>query len=187
MQRIARTILLSLFAALLLPAAAWSETVFPDFLIEADMPEGHAQYLGVPEGEPFHLSDIQGDSLFIVIFSLYCAPCQREAPALNEMYREIEARGLADSVKFIGLAMGNTVREMEFWRDKFDVPFPLVSDEDYTLHRRLGNIGTPTHVLTRLDGSTNLHVIFSKTGAVEETDEYLSAILANTDADVEEY
>lgn len=169
----------------LAPQTPRAETFFPDFVIQTELPQEHADYLGLPDEDSFRLSDIRGDYLFITIFSLYCTPCQREAPALNEMYETIREMGLDSHIKFFGIAAGNTVREMEYWRKKFKVPFPLISDGDYVLHRSLGNIGTPAHVLARIDGPGKLHVIFFKVGAVENMQEFLDTLLANTDAGVE--
>ena len=87
-------------------------------------------------------------------------------------------------IKFIGLAAGNTVREMEFWRKKFDVTFPLIPDEDYELHRLLGNVGTPFFVLARVNGPDKLDILFSREGAFEDEDAFFATILSHTSTDV---
>lgn len=185
MQRTVRAIP-ALILVLLFPLLARGEMLFPDFLVEGDMPEHHIGYLGLTQGHPFRLSDIQSEYLFIDIFSLYCTPCQKEAPDINAMYEEIEAMGLSDRIKFIGLAAGNTEREMEYWRKRYDVPFPLVPDDDFTLHRQLNSVGTPTYVLARIEGPDKLFIILVQEGAYQDKDAFFASILANIEPGVEE-
>lgn len=174
-----------LLATLLAPAAATAGQSFPDSKMEVTLSDGHRAYLGLTdETSSFRFSDVKAEYLLINVYSLYCAPCQRDAPAFNEMYEKIASMGQDGRIKFIGLAAGNTVREMEFWRKKFDVQFPLISDEDYKLHRLLGNVGTPFFVLARVNGPDKLDILFSREGAFEDENAFFAEILSHTSTDV---
>jgi len=186
MERIIRTFAASLLMALLVvPSAATAGALFPDSTVQTELPEGHSEYLGLAdEAKSFRFSDVKAEYILINVFSLYCSPCQRDASDFNEMYDKIAELGLDGRIKFIGLAAGNTVREMEFWRKRFNVQFPLIPDEDYTLHKTLGNVGTPFFVLARVDGPDNLNVLYAREGAFEDKDDFFATILARTGMDV---
>ena len=174
-----------LLATLLAPVAAAAGEFFPDSNVEVALPEGHAEYLGlVDEVSSFRFSDVKAEYLLINVYSLYCSPCQRDAQAFNEMYEKVAALGLDGQIKFIGLAAGNTVREMEFWRKRYDVQFPLIPDEDYALHSSLGGVGTPYFVLARVNGPDKLDILFSREGAFDDEEAFFATILSHTSTDV---
>ena len=51
---------------------------------------------------------------------------------MNELYQAIQKRkDLKNKVKLIGIGTGNTPFEIDFFRKKYEVPFPLFDDEDY--------------------------------------------------------
>jgi len=186
MERIIRNIIIFFFFAIVAqPAASTAGQLFPDLRVGVTLPERHASYLGLAQdASSFRLSDVKARYLLINVFSLYCTPCQRDAPAFNEMYEKIEGMDLASKIKVIGLAAGNTVREMEFWRERFKVEFPLIPDEDYELHRQLGNVGTPFFVLARVDGPDRLEVLFSLEGAFEDETVFFDTIISHARSDL---
>lgn len=186
MERVLRIIAAALLlATLLAPATATAGQLFPDSRVEATLSNGHTAYLGLADGtSSFRFSDVKAEYLLINVYSLYCSPCQRDAQAFNEMYEKTRAMGLDGRIKFIGLAAGNTIREMEFWRKRYDVQFPLIPDEDYELHSLLGNVGTPFFVLARVVGPGNLEILFSREGAFEDEDAFFATILSQTSTDV---
>lgn len=174
-----------LLAALCVPAVSAAGQFFPDSVLDVDLPEGHAAYLGLAEDTAsFRLSDVKTEYLLINVYSLYCSPCQRDAPAFNDMFEKVTSLGLDKRIKFIGLAAGNTVREMEFWRKRYAVQFPLIPDENYALHSLLGNVGTPFIVLARIDGPDKLEIVFSREGAFDDEEAFFATVLSHVSKDV---
>lgn len=170
-----------LFMAPLVAAPVAAGERLPDFRVEGDFTRAQADYLGLGDpAAPFRFSDVKTEYILLNVFSLYCGPCQRDAPHLNEMYDRIAAMGLAGRIKFLGLAAGNSPRETELWRERFDVEFPLISDRDYALHKGLGEVSTPYFILARVDGPGRLDVLFTREGAVENKDAFFADILALT-------
>jgi hypothetical protein len=147
-----RACLHAILALVLLTATAAAQDArpFPDLELRGALTAGQRAYLGV-EGNAFKLSDIASDYLFIEGFSMYCTICQRDAPIVRKLYQRVTEADTAGKIRFIGLGLGNTVFETRFYQKKFKVPFPLFDDEDYVIHKALGETGTPVFYIVRLD------------------------------------
>ncbi|MCP4691927.1 MAG: TlpA family protein disulfide reductase [Desulfobacterales bacterium] len=135
-------------------------------------------HLGLSAGETFTLFEIEADVLIIEIFSMYCPHCQREAPLVNRLHDAIEKRGRDKGrVKLIGVGAGNSNFEVNVFREKYQVPFPLFADEDFTIHKQLGETRTPYFfaVRTRPDGARE--VVYSKLGGFKDPARFLEMIV----------
>ena len=109
--------------------------------------EDHRVYLGVTPGETFALADIQTRILIIEVFNFYCLHCQKEAPNVNSLYREIENDSrLRGQIKIIGIGIGNTPYEINQFRQKYAIPFPLFADRSRSLSMQLEVRRTPTFI-----------------------------------------
>lgn len=178
MERILRITVSVLLIILLAFTVATAGPLFPDYTVEATLSDGHTAYLGLADGtSSFRFSEVKAEYLLINVYSLYCSPCQRDAPAFNEMYEKIAELGMDGRIKFIGLAAGNTSRELEFWRNRYDIQFPLIADENYELYSLLGNVGTPFIILAKVTGAGQLDIVFSREGAFDDEDAFFTEIL----------
>lgn len=107
----------------------------------------HRTYLGLNPGETFALADIQTRILIIEVFNFYCPHCQKEAPNVNRLYREIENDSrLKGQIKIIGIGIGNTPYEINQFRRKYAIPFPLFPDRSRSLSMQLEIRRTPTFI-----------------------------------------
>jgi len=149
----------------------------PDFTLSAPENSKHRQYLGLEDTDPFRISDLRAEVVLIEVFSMYCPHCQREAPTINQLYRQIEEAGLKDRIKLIGVGAGNSSFEVGIFQEKYDVPFPLIPDEDFTIHKRLGEVRTPYFLGVRLGAGGNGEVIYSQLGGIGEPDRFLDRIV----------
>lgn len=174
MKRIAPVLLVVL---LLLTTSAFAGQTFPDLKLSGKLSQEQKTYLGVST-DSFSLTDIKAEYLFIEGYSMYCPVCQRDAPRLNDVYKAVSLMDSKGSIKFIGLALGNTQFEVEFYKKKYMVEFPLFMDEDYTIHKALGEVPTPTFYIVKL-GSTP-EVVYTKVGEAEDKDVLLQAIKEHT-------
>jgi len=142
-------------------------------------PENPAQksYLGLTGDGAFKISEIKARLIIIEIFSMYCPHCQRDAPTVNQLYEKIEADpSLKDAIKLIGIGVGNTPMEVDVYKKRYHVPFPLFPDADYALHKLLGEARTPCFIAVRLDKDRTEQVIHQHVGGLGDVDEFLASI-----------
>jgi len=138
----------------------------------------HKAYLGLLKGDSFRISQIKARVVIIEIFSMYCPHCQSEAPAVNGLYEKIEATpSLKGKIKLIGIGVGNTPFEVDVFKKKYQVPFPLFSDADFVMHKAFGEVRTPCFVGVRLNSDQTNQVIYAKVGGLEGVDQFLDLIL----------
>lgn len=156
--------------------------VMPDFEISAPDDRDQREYLGLTSDQAtFTLADIDARAVLLQVFSMYCPICQKEAPQVNELFAAIASRNLEDQVKILGIGAGNSDLEVQVFRTKYDVPFPMISDPDYILHKLFAGVGTPYFVLVEPVGedSSAKHVVrFSHLGSFDNPNDFLERLLA---------
>lgn len=137
------------------------------------------KYLGLPEGKKFRLPQVKAKLLVIELFSMYCPVCQRDAQAVNEFYSLLKKiPGLQDDVKMLGIGSGNTPYEVKVFREKFNIQFPLVPDDNFVVQKALSDeIRTPTFLVAKIAPGGKLEIILSKVGEIKESGEFLKMIM----------
>jgi hypothetical protein len=97
---------------------------------------------------------------------------------VNEFYRAIQARkDLKNKMKLIGIGSGNTPFEVNFFRKKYEVPFPMFSDQDYSIHKALGEVRTPYFIGVRLRKDGSSEVFYSKLGGFTDAGKFLKLMV----------
>jgi hypothetical protein len=131
------------------------------------------KYLGLKSGKSFSISHIQAKLIVIEVFSLYCPICKKQAPISNKIYKYIQLNPeLSKDVKIIGIGAGNNQREVDVFRSTFRVPFPLFTDPDFSIHKKLGEPRTPFTILTTKNGKI-LSVYY---GVIEDVEGFFQKI-----------
>jgi len=157
-----------------------SGETLPELILSAPESDIHQEYLGISDRTSFSIPEIRAEIVVIEIYSMYCPHCQREAPAVNSLYERMETHPhLAGKVKLIGIGVGNTGFEVSFYQKTYDVPFPLFSDGDFSIHKKLGEPRTPYFIALKLDQNGGHRVIYSKLGAVSDHEKFMNLLINN--------
>jgi len=130
------------------PAAQTSESTV-DIPIGTSIGELAPDITGTTlDGEPLTLSELRGELVLVNVFASWCGPCRAEIPHLVELFDEIENEGIA----FVGLNLSESSAAVSFFRNEFDINFPLLLDEDGRLTEIYQPIGLPTSWFIDADG-----------------------------------
>ncbi|TIH12537.1 TlpA family protein disulfide reductase [Marinifilum sp. JC120] len=175
-----KTILVLIILSLFVSSAAYAAPLqaganFPDIPLAGKLTESQKKYLDLKGDGPWKISDIDADYIIIEVYSMYCPHCQREAPTVNTFYNLLNKSKECAEVKFIGLAAGNTEFEIDFFKEKFGVEFPIFADPELLIHDKMGQPGTPHFFLLQKD-SNNYKVILSHEGPFESAEKFMTRI-----------
>lgn len=152
--------------------------VLPELILSVPPKPEHQKYLGLAGEGRFIIPQIKAEVVLLEIFSMYCPHCQNNAQIVNEFYRTIENnRNLKEKIKLIGIGAGNSSFEVDVFRKKYNIEFPLFPDGDYSIHKIVGEVRTPYFIGVKI-GEGGAHSIFySKLGGIKNPDNFLSLIL----------
>lgn len=142
--------------------------------------EREASYLGLKkEVKSFNLSEIDTGVLVIEVFNMYCIHCQRAAPKVNAFYELLEKSGLGDKVKVIGVGRGNSGFEVDIFRSKYNIEFPLFPDKDRWIVQALhtGQVGTPHFLVFKMNPGGTWTRVHAKSGVFDSPEVFLGMIL----------
>lgn len=156
---LALKLLFLLFLSPLCPERVWSEPKglgfaipFPDLTFSQDLSKEERTYLGISKKKEFPFREIKGDLILVEVSSTYCVNCRKQAPVLAQLFSSIEGNpSLKGRVKMIGIAAGNTSREVKTFRREFQIAYPMFSDLKFDAHLALGSPRTPFTIWVRKD------------------------------------
>jgi thiol-disulfide isomerase/thioredoxin len=152
--------------------------VLPEITLPVPKVQAHISYLGLSKGNFFKVPQIKGKVVIIEVFSMYCPHCQREAPEVNRLYREIESNeNLKGKIKLIGIGVGNSFFEIEVFREQYKILFPLFADEDFSIHKSLGEVRTPYFIGVKINDDGTHKVFYSKLGGFDKAEVFLQLML----------
>jgi len=127
-------------------------------------------YLGLSEGGFFEIPQIKAKGVLIKIFNVYCPVCQGSAVAMAKLYRQIENNpDLKNKIKLIGIAAGNTLTEIEVFKQTQNIPFPIFPDEDLTIHNLLGEVRIPSFIAIRIEKDGSHEIVHTHLGGLTDT------------------
>jgi hypothetical protein len=100
---------------------------------------------------------------------------------VNEAYRRIEADPrLKDKVRMIGIGVGNSSFEVDYYKNNYKVPFPLFPDPDFKIHKLVGEVRTPYFIGVKNRKGAAPQVYYSKLGGSQDPEELIKKLLAKS-------
>jgi peroxiredoxin len=152
--------------------------MLPAFELSVPSDAAHREYLGLSGDGQFAVSKIDAEAVIIEIFSMYCPHCQREAHKVNELYELMKKNETtAGKMKLIGIGAGNSVFEVDIFRQTYNVPFPLFADPDFSIHKRLGEVRTPYFIGINIKDNGTHEIFYSHLGGFEKPEDFLQSMI----------
>jgi peroxiredoxin len=150
----------------------------PAFTLPSPGSSAERDYLGLGSGSSMRVTDIKAKVVLVEILSMYCPFCQKEAPMVNKLYGAIEGDpNLKGKIKLIGIGVGNSAFELDVFRKRYNIPFPLFPDADFTLHKLLGETRTPYFIAVQINEDKSHRVIYSKAGSIGDVAPFLENLV----------
>jgi peroxiredoxin len=135
-------------------------------------------YLGLSGSGLFKIQQIKAKVVIVEIFSMYCPYCQKDAPGINELYRLIESNpDIKNKIKIIGIGAGNSPYEVAVFKKTYNVPFPLFSDKDFTIHKAYGEVRTPYFMVVKINEDGTQQIVHTQLGEYPGAEPFLELIL----------
>jgi peroxiredoxin len=117
---------------------------------------------------------------------MYCPYCQREAPVINDLFDLIERDSKSKgTIKLIGIGAGNSSFEVDVFKKKYGVPFPLFADEDFSIHKSIGSVRTPYFIVLEIIDGKGIKLRYSQLGGIEGPEHFLKLLKNLTGSDRE--
>lgn len=123
---------------------------FPNISLPVQFHTNDKAYLGLALKKSYALNNIQAEFILIEFFSIYCPVCQKHAEQFNHLHRLIEKDNLISrNTKMIGIGTGNNSKEVEYFKQYFNITFPCIADPDFRIHKALHEPRTPLLILVQ--------------------------------------
>ena len=149
-------------------------------MITLPVPEdpNEKEYLGLSGGGFFRIPQIKARVVIIEIFSMYCPKCQKIAPGMDDLYYLIESDpDLRNKIKLVGIGAGDSRYEVDVFQKTFNTPFPLFPDNDFTIHKALGDVRSPYFIVIKINQEGTPEVVHSELDSFNEARAFLELII----------
>jgi peroxiredoxin len=148
-------------------------SVLPRFQMETPPEDADKQYLGLGKSGKFSLQQVQGQVLLVEIIGVYCPQCHKQAPGFNRLFQRIQKDSrLGSRVKMLAIAAGGSATELGYVKQEFPIPFPVIRDTNFEIHKLLGEPRTPFTLLVDQRGK----VLFTHLGVIEDMESFFTKI-----------
>jgi thiol-disulfide isomerase/thioredoxin len=152
--------------------------VLPPITLPVPEDPNEKEYLGLSGGGFFRIPQIKARVVIIEIFSMYCPKCQKIAPGMDDLYYLIESDlGLKNKIKLIGIGAGDSRHEVDVFKKTFNTPFPLFPDNDFTIHKALGDVRSPYFIVIKINQEGTPEVVHSELDSFNEARPFLDLII----------
>jgi hypothetical protein len=135
--------------------------------------QGAKEYLGLPDGNSFELSQIDAKFIVLAYYSRECPFCHEQAPIANRIYESIRQDPVLDQdVKMLGVMIGGSPKETAKYSSTLNIMYPMTYDPFFDIYRKLNKPRVPLTLLTTSSGE----ILLSFTGAMRDYEEFVKKI-----------
>ena len=158
-RSLSRPLLVGLALVLIVPLTLWLiPRVTAQFKANRQLAVGYPTpdlTLTTLDGETISLRSQRGKPVVLVFVASWCEVCRAEMPMMVETFRAHQNHGLV----FLAIDVMEDRTAVEKFRAEFQIPFPLLLDEDSVVTARFDVKGTPTTFFIDRAGMTRDIVI----------------------------
>ncbi len=122
------------------------------------------------ESAEFTINQIHSKYIVLEFINVYCFACQKQAPEFNKFYNKLKNKS---DLKFFAVALGNTVKEINIFKKRFNIKFPIVPDEKFKIYTAIGGTRTPFTLIFK-----NKKIVYGHLGLIETYKELYAVLLA---------
>lgn len=147
--------------------------VIADLQFKAPYTEKERQYMGLMEEEMFTLEELDVDFFLIEVVGAYCPVCHAQSSEINHLFNRINRdEVLSEAMLMFSVSPGSTSMEIEYLRDTWKAPYPILEDYEYDFHAAIGSPDTPFTLIIRSDGL----VLYAHLGRIPELSTFMEKI-----------
>lgn len=116
------------------------------------------------EGKQVSLTDLKGKKVILYFYPKDMTPgCTAQACNLRDNYQALLKKGFA----VVGVSTDSEKRHQQF-TGKYDLPFPLLADEDRTIHTQYGVWGEKKFMGRIFDGTHRTTFLINEKGVIDK-------------------
>lgn len=150
-------------------------TELPEFQLETPKSEEERAYLGIKANPSFSITQLKAELVLIEIIGVYCPRCHRQHPLFNKLFYRIKKNTeMYNQTKMIGVAVGANPIEVAYLKKEYRIPYPVIVDPNFEVHKVLGEPRTPFTMLVTKEKK----VVFAHLGVIEDMDKFFLQIKA---------
>lgn len=145
----------------------------PKLQLEAPAADQEIRYLGIGDAGGFSINQIGAPFALVEIVGVYCPRCHKQAPLFNRLFHMIQKiPELSSRLKMVAVAVGANATEVAYFQKHLRIPYPVLKDPKFEIHKRLGEPRTPFTMLITKEG----RVLFSHLGVIDNMERFLVRI-----------
>jgi hypothetical protein len=144
--------------------------LFPRISFSNVLTHQEQAYLGVGKKRVFSLQNIPGDILIVMFLNTHCPICIKSLAVCKEAFETIERdQNLQGAVRLVGISVGNTVTEVTAFREEHTIPYPIIPDPEFKVHKAAREPAVPFVVVCLRDEQRRWLVAVAHLGSLPET------------------